>query len=385
MLKSIIPSASLGGKSVQKGPFVPDDLPLANLDWRKLLPLAGRANAALARYDGMLQTLPSPAVLLSPITVNEAVLSSRIEGTQATLEEVLERDAGIEGPEARRGDIEEISNYRAAVTNAEAELTHRPITLSLIKTVHQRLMQGVRGRDKSPGAFRVDQNWIGRQGDPIDRARFIPPSPLILPQKLEEWEAYLQTEDEDPILQTAIAHAQFEILHPFKDGNGRIGRMLIPLLLYKRGALSSPMFYLSEYFEARRDVYYDHLLTITDAGDWQGWVEFFVAAVVAQAEANLAKVRLIRDLYERMRREFVEVTHSQYAGNAVDAFFARPIIRAPDFQLAAGFNTRVTANNMLRQLEGAKLIKRIREGAGRTAAVYALPALINIAEGRPVL
>lgn len=367
-----------------KTPCVPDTLPLANLDWRRLLPLAGRANSALARYDGMLQTLPSPAVLLSPITVNEAVLSSRIEGTQATLEEVLERDAGIEGPESRRGDIDEISNYRAAVGDAETSLAHRPISLSLIKGVHQRLMQGVRGRDKSPGAFREDQNWIGRQGDPMDKARFIPPSPLILQQKLGEWEAYLQTEDEDPILQTAIAHAQFEILHPFKDGNGRIGRMLIPLLLYKRGALSSPMFYLSEYLEAHRDVYYDHLLAITQAGDWQSWVEFFVGAVIAQAESNLAKVKQIRDLYEEMRRQFVEVTHSQYAGNAVDAFFARPILRATDFREVAGFNTRVTANNMLRQLEGAGLIRRVREGSGQTPSIYALPRLINIAEGRPV-
>ncbi|HEY9237174.1 MAG TPA: Fic/DOC family N-terminal domain-containing protein [Phenylobacterium sp.] len=369
---------------MSKTPCIPETLPLVDLDWRRLLPLAGRANGALARYDGMLQTLPNPAVLLSPITVNEAVLSSRIEGAQATLEEVFERDAGIEGPESRRGDIEEISNYRAAVGNAEAELLHRPISLSLIKSVHQRLMHGVRGRDKAPGAFREDQNWIGRQGDPIEKARFIPPSPLILTQKLGEWEAYLQTEDEDPILQTAIAHAQFEILHPFKDGNGRIGRMLIPLLLYKRGALSSPMFYLSEYLEAHRDVYYDHLLAITNHGDWQSWVEFFVGAVIAQAESNLAKVKQIRDLYERMRREFVEVTHSQYAGNAVDAFFARPVIRAPDFREVAGFNTRVTANNMLRQLEGAGLIRRVREGSGQTPSVYALPGLINIAEGRPV-
>ena len=372
------------GEPLPNTPCIPDELPLANLDWRKLLPLAGRANAALARYDGMLQTLPNPGVLLSPITVNEAVLSSRIEGTQATLEEVLERDAGIEAPENRRGDIEEISNYRSAVGFAEAELLNRPISLSLVKTVHQLLMQGVRGRDKTPGAFREDQNWIGRQGDSIEKARFVPPSPMILGAKLDEWEAYLQTEDEDPILQAAIAHAQFEILHPFKDGNGRIGRMLVPLLLYKRGALSSPMFYLSEYLEARRDVYYDHLLAITRSGDWQSWLEFFVEAVVAQAEGNLGKVKQIRDLYENMRREFLEVTHSQYAGAAVDAFFARPIIRATDFRQVVGFNTRVTANNMLRQLENSGHIRKVRDGAGPIPSVYALPALINIAEGRPV-
>lgn len=366
-------------------PCIPDDLPLIDLDWRSLLPLAGRGNAALARYDGMLQTLPNPAVLLSPITVNEAVLSSRIEGTQATLDEVLEFDAGMESADARRGDIEEIANYRAAVQGAEDALDDRPLSLALIRAAHQRLMQGVRGRDKEPGAFRTDQNWIGRHGDPIERARFVPPSPMVLQGALENWERFVQSEDEDPVLQAAIAHAQFEILHPFKDGNGRIGRMIIPLLLYRRGALSRPMFYMSEYLEANRSEYYDRLLAITEEGDWEGWLRFFLNALVAQAESNLEKVRAIRDLYEAMRRDFVEVTHSQYAMAAVDAFFRRPVIPAPTFAQAAGFNNRVTANNMLRQLNEAGLIVRVREGAGRVPAVYAMQQLINITEGRRIL
>lgn len=368
-----------------KFPFLPDELALGNLNWRRLLLLTGRANAALARYDGMLQTLPDPAVLLSPMTVNEAVLSSRIEGTQTTLDEVLQFDAGIKGSEARRGDLEEVINYRVAVRVAEQALAERPLSRSLIKSVHQRLMQGVRGRDKNPGAFREDQNWIGRFGEPIEKARFVPPNPMVLPQALENWETYLGLTDEDPILQTAVAHAQFEILHPFKDGNGRIGRMLIPLLLYQRRALSRPTFYMSEYLAAHRDVYYDRLLAITDTGDWQGWLEFFVEALVAQAENNLSKVRQMRDLYDDLRRKVVDLTHSQFAMAAVDAFFARPVIQAPEFARAAGFKNRVTANNMLRQLEGAGLIRRIRTGSGRVAAIYTLPNLLNITEGRPIL
>jgi len=144
------------------------------------------------------------------------------------------------------------------------------------------------------------------------------------------------------------------------------------------------MFYLSEHLEAHRDAYYDRLLDITERGDWQGWTEFFVDAVTVQAERNLAKVRAIRDLYEEMRRRFVEVTHSQFAQGAVDAFFARPIISATDFRSAAGFNTRVTANGMLRQLEAEGLIQRLREGAGPSPSIYALPQLINITEGRAV-
>ena len=245
-------------------------------------------------------------------------------------------------------------------------------------------MQGVRGRNKTPGAFRTDQNWIGNTGAPIERARFVPPNPAVLIQALEQWEAYLGRTDEDPIVQAAVAHAQFEILHPFKDGNGRIGRMLTPLLLYQRRALARPMFYLSEHLEAHRDTYYDRLLAITDDGEWQGWVEFFVDAVTTQAEGNLSKVRDIRDLYEDLRREVVEITHSQFASGAVDAFFARPVISATDFRTIGGFKTRVTANHMLRQLEAANLIERLRDGAGPTPAVYVLPQLINITEGRPI-
>lgn len=364
---------------------IPSVLPLTDLDWRKLLPLAGRANAALARYDGMLQTLPNPAVLLSPITANEAVLSSRIEGTQATLDEVLEFDAGILASDARKGDVEEVSNYRVAVQIAEAALEDRPLSLSLIKAVHQRLMQGVRGRDKEPGAFRNDQNWIGRPGDTIEQARFIPPNPILLPQALEEWEAYINSQDEDPIIQTAVAHAQFEILHPFKDGNGRIGRMLVPLLLYQRRTLSRPMFYLSEYLEARRNSYYDHLLSITETNNWQGWLNFFLEAIISQAESNLSKVKAVRDLYEEMRKGFVDATHSQYSSAAVDVFFMRPIVTGPDFFRLAAFNNRITANGMLKQLEAAQLIKRVREGRGQLPSIYAMPQLINITEGKRVL
>lgn len=370
---------------MSKLPCIPDVLPPDNLDWRALLPETGKANAALARYDGMLQTLRDPGILLSPLTVNEAVLTSRIEGTQATLDEVLQHDAGLSlDSERARGDFEEISNYRAAVKIAEGSLVDRPLSLSMIKSAHQRLMQGVRGRDKRPGAFRQEQNFIGRRGDTIDRARFIPPNPLIMQSALEQWEVYLRSEAGDPVLQVALAHAQFEIIHPFMDGNGRLGRMLIPLLFYKRGVLTKPVFYLSEFLESNRDEYYDRLLAITDRGDWQSWLIFFTRAVVTQAEANIEKVRAIHDLYEKMKQRAVEITHSQFAVAAVDTLFAKPVIQAPDFARRAGFNNRVTANNMLRAFETAGMVEKLREGSGRTPAVFALRELINITEGRLV-
>lgn len=366
-------------------PFIPSALPITDLNWQRLLPWVGKANAALARYDGMLLALPDPVVLLSPITVNEAVLSSRIEGTQATLEEVLKQDAGIEQTQSRHADIIEISNYRAAMRDAEQALAHRPLSLSLIKGLHQRLMRSARGADKTPGEFRIDQNWIGRQGSPMNAARFVPPNPMVLPQALDAWAHYLASEDEDPVLQVAIAHAQFEILHPFKDGNGRIGRMLVPLLLFQRRVLSRPMFYLSEYLEAHRDQYYDGLLAITDEGNWQGWLEFFLNAMVVQADTNLTKTKKILELYDALKQRFIKATHSQFAVPALDAFFMRPILNAADFAKFSGIDNRVTANGILNKLQQEKLVFRLRKAAGPTPAVFALPGLINIAEGRQVV
>jgi len=334
----------------------------------------------------MLQTLRDPGVLLSPLTVNEAVLTSKIEGTQATLDEVYLHDAGLTADSDRaRSDFEEISNYRAAVQIAEASLVHRPLTLSMIKTAHQRLMQGVRGKLKRPGAFRREQNFIGKRGDTIENARFIPPNPVVMETALQSWETYLQSDDDDPIVQVALAHAQFEIIHPFMDGNGRLGRMLIPLLLHQRRALTRPMFYLSEYLESHRQEYYDRLLAITEEGDWQGWLTFFANAVISQAETNLGKVRAIHDLYEELKRRAVEATHSQFAVAAIDTLFEKPVIQAPEFAKRAGFNNRVTANNILRALESEGIVQRLREGSGRTPAIYALRELINVAEGRRIL
>ncbi|VAV87515.1 Fic domain protein, Pden_3305 type [hydrothermal vent metagenome] len=369
---------------MSKKPYIPDDLPVHDINWQEILPLVGEANRSLARYDGMMQTLPNPDVLLSPITAREAVLSSKIEGTQATFDEVLEADAGMILDEGRKGDIEEITNYREAVRLAESALISRSVSLGLVREIHQRLLQGVRGRNKEPGSFRQDQNWIGRPGDAIEQARFIPPSPLILMEKLQNWENYLGLEGQDPVLLTAIAHAQFEILHPFKDGNGRIGRMLIPLILYKRKALSAPMFYMSEYLEANRTEYYDQLLAITETGSWHSWVHFFLHGLIAQAEENLKKVQDIRNHYDEIQQTVVEITHSQFSHAVVDAFFGRPIISGPMFAQMAGFNHRVTANGILKQLEDGNVITKIREGAGRSPAIYALHTLINLMEGKDV-
>ena len=271
-------------------PFVPHVLPINELDWRLLLPLVGQANAALARYDGLLAGIPNPAVMLSPLTTQEAVLSSKIEGTQATVDEVLEQEAGLLKEGEKYEDIREISNYRQALYQAREYLKDYPIRLAFVRELHRTLMDSVRGKDKTPGQFRLEQNWIGPLHCPIEQATFVPPNPIQLPDHLRAWEVYLDLDDVDFLIQTAVVHAQFELLHPFKDGNGRIGRILIPLFLYQKRVLSQPMFYLSEYLESHRDEYYARLKGISAEGDWNGWIAFFLRAMIFSTSPSNAGI-----------------------------------------------------------------------------------------------
>ena len=325
-------------------------------------------------------------VLLAPMTSREAVLSSRIEGTQASLIEVLEFEAGraFEQDSEKRKDIHEIINYRMALIYGETQLKQRPISLSLIRELHQMLMSSVRGEDKEPGQFRTIQNWIGKPGSTIDQARFIPPDIPCMTSALTNFETFTATDYDDPLIQLALLHAQFEIIHPFNDGNGRLGRMLIPLFLYQKNVLQSPVFYLSEYLEQNDRAYRDRLLAITEQGDWQGWVEFFLQAIRIQADWNADKARKIHTLYEQMKIQFAEATKSKFSVLALDAFFASPIIDSSKFREMTTIPNATTAHNVLKALEKASLIYTIREGQGRRPAIYIFPEIINIAEGRDV-
>lgn len=365
-------------------PYLPLPLPLANLDLARIIGKIGPANAALARYDGLLQSVVNPGVMLSPLTNREAVLSSKIEGTQATVDEVLEFEAGMPFEGEKAGDIQEIVNYRKALTMASEYLAERPITLPLLREMHAVLMNSVRGANKTPGAFRVDQNWIGSVGCTIEQASFVPPSPLQLLDHLQAWEAYLAASDVDLLVQVAVVHAQFELIHPFKDGNGRIGRLLIPLFLFQKRALASPMFYLSEYLEAHRELYYDRLKGISREGDWTSWIAFFLEAITHQAQANTERVRDILALYERMKQQITELTRSQYAIAVLDTLFDRPIFQSSDFVLRSGI-PKQTALPFLRKLREAGILHPLREQSGRRSAILAFRELLNCAEGRQVL
>lgn len=369
-------------------PYVPNELPLPDLDFRRLLPLVGQANAALARYDGLLQGIPNPAVMLSPLTTQEAVLSSKIEGTQATVDEVLEQEAGLLKEGEKFQDIQEISNYRQALYAAREYLKDYPIRLAFVRELHRILMNSVRGQDKTPGEFRKDQNWIGKYGCSMEEASFVPPNPIQLPDHLQALEKYMDGDDIDFLLQTAIVHAQFELLHPFKDGNGRIGRILIPLFLYQKRALSQPMFYLSEYLENHREDYYQRLKGISAEGDWNSWIVFFLEAIVSQAHQNSSRVTAIQTLYEEMKLAIQEATHSQYTVHVLDAIFSKPVFRSSDLtaQLNKEFGIHEkTTPGLLRQMRDAGILRELQSGSGRRPATLCFPRLINLAEGREIL
>ncbi|HYE02499.1 MAG TPA: Fic/DOC family N-terminal domain-containing protein [Phycisphaerales bacterium] len=356
------------------------------LDWPRLARLIGPASAAVARFEGILHAIPNADVLLSPLTTQEAVLSSRIEGTQATFGEVLEYEAGAtdaKSPE-KTADIQEVLNYRRAMTHAVKMREKVPLSQRMVKEAHKVLMTGVRGENKTPGEYRRVANWIGPPGSKVEEARFIPPDAHKVAEAMSSWEKYIHAPAIDPLVQLAILHAEFESVHPFLDGNGRLGRLIVPLFLVEKKLLSSPNFYISDFLERHRDEYYDRLLAVSRDDDWSGWCEFFLTAVLKQGEANDARAKAILSLYKERKDWITEVTRSQHAIRALDWFFSRPVFRTTDFVEAAGI-PRPTANRILVLVKERKLLRELRPGSGRRAAVLAFPELVNIAEGRSVL
>lgn len=359
--------------------------PPKNMDWSRLIPLIGPANAALARYDGLLSAIPNAHILLSPLTTQEAVLSSKIEGTHVTMGEVLEIEAGgasDDYTQPKRNDAEEVLNYRKALRACVGEMEHRPLSQHLLKATHRLLMEGVRGRDKSPGSYRMDQNWIGPKGCTIDQASFVPVAPEHLQNGMDEWERYLGSITEpDLLVQLAILHLEFEALHPFKDGNGRLGRMLIPLYMFQRKLLKSPDFYMSAYLEANREEYQERLRAVSRDGEWTSWCAFFLQGVQQQAVENEHKALKILELYNRVKGQIVDLTHSQYSVRALDFIFEVPVFTATMF----ANNSKIpkpTAARILKIITKEDLLRPLREGKGRRAGIFIFRELMNIAEGK---
>ena len=358
-------------------PFIPHELPIKNLDWYKFVSLIGEANRELAKFDSLLSRIPEPNILLSPLTTNEAVLSSRIEGTKATLEDVYKFEATPKEKTAKYDDIQEIINYRRAITEASEKLNQLPLSSRLVREIHKTLLSGARGKNKTPGYFRTGQVYIGQVGADIGGATFVPPEPQTIPEHMSNFEKYIHYNEKDVLVQLAIVHAQFEIIHPFWDGNGRTGRIIMPLFLYYKKIISSPNFYLSEYFEKSRDTYTYGLNSISKTGNWENWISYFLNAIIVQSEINRNKVESILNLYKEMMNNIQSITHSQYTHKVVDFIFSNPWFDTIKFREESNV-PKSAAARILRILLGNNILDLIRKGSGRKPSLYTFPELLKI-------
>jgi Fic family protein len=357
-----------------------DQFPPTRLEYGKFVSSLVAATAALARYDQMLKNLHNSEILLAPLRNQEAVISSRMEGTISTMDEILkfEADSENETEDAKkvRSDIFETILYQRALTNAQkAMMDGYPLSQHLIKTIHQQLLSFGRGATKSPGRYKIEQNYLA---DKIrQQVLFIPISPEKLTDGLEQLFKYVE-ESSDPILvKTALMHLEFEALHPFQDGNGRIGRMLITLLLWSSGLISAPCFYISGYLEDHKDEYIDIMRNVSKKNDWESWCNFFFKAVEQQAMRNLQIAENITKLYEDMKMVFSDALSSKWSVNALDYIFTYPIFRNNKFTSKSGIPA-ASAARFTRILLEKDIIRVIEEPSGRRPALYAFEPLLKL-------
>ncbi len=339
--------------------FVPAPLP-PRLEYAPPLVLAlSAADASLSELAGLGRLLPNPHLLIASYVRREAVLSSRIEGTQASLADLLADEVG-QSPHTPPDDVAEVRNYVTALEYGIKRLKTLPLSLRLVCELHARLMQGVRGGAATPGEFRRSQNWIGPPGSTLATARYVPPPPQEMMQALGEWEKFLHRRNEMPdLVQCALMHEHFEAIHPFLDGNGRVGRLLITLFLVERDRLPQPLLYLSEFIERERRDYYECLQRVRTHGDWAGWLGYFLAGVQWSAKRATRQARQLMDLREAMRKK---VANTPKALVLVDALFENPYLNSRRVKSLLKV-TDPTARAAIGVLENAGLVKEV---SGRT-------------------
>lgn len=336
----------------------------------ELTRLLSKADRSLGRLDGATSILPNPDLFVAMYVRQEAVLSSQIEGTQSTLEDVLQYEIDAKGQEHPK-DTEEVVNYVNALQYGLKRLQELPLCLRLIREIHYKLLDGVRGSDleeirfaaRTPGEFRKTQNWIGSQGCTLATASFVPPPVNEMHQALDNLEKFLHDRDSFPsLIHCGIAHAQFETIHPFLDGNGRVGRLLITFLLCQREILQKPLLYLSHYLKFHRAEYYDRLMAVRTEGNWEGWLKFFLKGIFEVSESATTTARSILNLREH-NRELIgrEMANSGYGLRLLDLLFEKPIINIPLVQeyLECSYGT---ANKTVKQLEELELLNEITGG-----------------------
>lgn len=356
--------------------FHPNPLP-PQLEWTPALANAlADASMLVGRLAGEGRRLPNPHVLIRPFIRREAVLSSRIEGTQATLGELLAAEAGA-SVERSPDDLREVGNYVTALEHGIERLESLPMSLRLVRELHEHLMTGVRGGHATPGEFRRSQNWIGRPGETLAQAKYVPPPPDVLGEHLSAWEKFLHERMLPPLVHVALAHYQFEAIHPFLDGNGRVGRLLITLQLCERDILPAPLLYLSAFFEATRADYYAGLRGVSEHGDWEGWVQYFLNGVARQSEDALSRAERINQLLTNWREKLSGQAGTKVALQMLDMIGANPFLtpRGAEQELNLAYNTVMRA---IGQLEKLKVLKEVSEA--KRDRVYCAKPILEILE-----
>lgn len=346
-----------GYRAFIPAPLPPD--PPVDLSGR-LRDQLSKADYALGRLDGAILTLPNPDLFVFMYVRKEAVISSQIEGTQSSLQNLLAAEAQLFDPGTPK-DVHEVANYVRAMNHGLARLAELPVSVRLIREIHAELMKGVRGGDLTPGELRASQNWIGPAGCTLTEAVFVPPPPHEVPQALADLERFLHTDNSLPALvQVGLAHAQFETIHPFLDGNGRIGRLLIAFLLTEKRLLTKPVLYLSHYFKRHRAEYYDRLQEVREAGDWEGWLEFFLSGVIEVSREATETAAAILRMREEYRAKITEHL-GRAAGNGqqvMNRLFDHPIVTVATVREWLGI-TPAGANQIVARLEGIGLLREI--------------------------
>lgn len=319
--------------------YIPNPLP-PPIEWSSsLVQTLSQADLLIGRLAGEGRRLPNPHILIRPFIQREAVLSSKIEGTQATLGELLAVEAGAT-VERSPDDLHEVANYVVALEHGMERLKKLPLSLRLVREIHEKLMKGVRGDHATPGEFRRSQNWIGPAGCQLSNASYVPPPPDHLMECLGTWESFLHDHSLPALVQIALVHYQFEAIHPFLDGNGRVGRLLITLFLIERDILPAPLLYLSAFFEASRREYYDNLRGISERGAWQDWLIYFLNGVARQSEDALSRAERINALLMKWR-EMVRTASSDVPPRMIDHLGINPFItiRGAERDLKTSYNT----------------------------------------------
>lgn len=361
---------TVGGSAAFVPSPLPPELPLS---WSLSEALA-RAQGSVGHLRGIGRLLPNPHLLIQPFARREAVLSSRIEGTQASLGDLLIFEVGTP---AERGDVREVANYIRALEFGFGRLQELPLSLRLIREMHAKLLTDVRGESSAPGEFRNLQNWIGKPGSTIRGATYVPPPVPEMQAALDAFETFLHADSRLPaLIRLALVHYQFEAIHPFLDGNGRIGRLLITLLLHTEKLLDQPLLYLSAFFEQHRDEYYDRLFAVSSRGAWSDWIDFFLRAVHEQAVDAVERANTILTLRDEYRTRMTAARQSALLLAMIDHLFQTPAVTIAGVARDLGV-TYVSAKQNVEKLVAAKILEPLSDARNRVYMAQEILALIE--------